>query len=93
MTWILPPHYTSSKLLPSSLSSYSQYDAQSRKGAITYSLLRQCGGKNEEVQKDAITIDGDRIRTTESNNLACIQAKDRSTGRLEVASCIRVAEV
>ncbi|PSS30358.1 Nuclear pore complex protein [Actinidia chinensis var. chinensis] len=93
VTWILPPHYTSSKLLPSSLSSYSQYDAQSRKGAITYSLLRQCGGKNEEVQKDAITIDGDRIRTTESNNLACIQAKDRSTGRLEVASCIRVAEV
>ncbi|KAF5943412.1 hypothetical protein HYC85_017489 [Camellia sinensis] len=93
MTWILPPHYTSSNLLPSSLSSYSQYDAQSHKGTISYSLLRQYGGKNEEVQKDAISIDGDRIRTMESNNLACIQAEDRSTGRLEVASCIRVAEV
>ncbi|KAL7256965.1 hypothetical protein ACSBR1_010830 [Camellia fascicularis] len=93
MTWILPPHYTSSNLLPSSLSSYSQYDAQSHKGTISYSLLRQYGGKNEEVQNDAISIDGDRIRTMESNNLACIQAEDRSTGRLEVASCIRVAEV
>ncbi|XP_028091019.1 nuclear pore complex protein GP210 isoform X1 [Camellia sinensis] len=93
MTWILPPHYTSSNLLPSFLSSYSQYDAQSHKGTISYSLLRQYGGKNEEVQKDAISIDGDRIRTMESNNLACIQAEDRSTGRLEVASCIRVAEV
>ncbi|KAL7213703.1 hypothetical protein ACSBR2_016266 [Camellia fascicularis] len=93
MTWILPPHYTSSNLLPSSLSSYSQYDAQSHKGTISYSLLRQYGGKNEEVQKDAISIDGDRIRTMESNNLACIQAEDRSTGRLEIASCIRVVEV
>ncbi|CAL5434444.1 unnamed protein product [Camellia sinensis] len=77
MTWILPSHYTSSNLLPSSLSSYSQYDAQSHKGTISYSLLRQYGGKNEEVQKDAISIDGDRIRTMESNNLACIQAEDR----------------
>ncbi|KAF5943411.1 hypothetical protein HYC85_017488 [Camellia sinensis] len=93
MTWILPPHYTSSNLLPSSLSSCSQYDAQSHKGTISYSLLRQYGGKNEEVQKDAISIDGDGIRTMDSNNLACIQAEDRSTGRLEVASCIRVAEV
>ncbi|KAL6960548.1 hypothetical protein U1Q18_038311 [Sarracenia purpurea var. burkii] len=93
MTWILPPHYTSSNLLPSSLSSYSQHNTKSRKRAISYSLLRQYGGKNEEVQKDAISIDGDRIRTMESNNLACVQAKDRSTGRVEVASCIRVAEV
>ena len=92
VTWILPPHYTSSKLLPSSLNSYSHYDAQSRKGAITYSLLRQCGGNNEDVQKDAISIDGDRIRPTEGINLAWIQAKDTSTGRLEVSSCIRVAE-
>ena len=92
VTWILRPHYTSSKLLPSSLNSYSHYDAQSRKGAITYSLLRQCGWKNEDVQKDAISIDGDRIRPTEGINLAWIQAKDTSTGRLEVSSCIRVAE-
>ncbi|XAR51910.1 hypothetical protein NMG60_11006706 [Bertholletia excelsa] len=93
ITWILPPHYTSSSLLPSSLSSYGQYDTQSRKGAISYSLLRQCGGKNDDVQNNAISIDGDRIRTKESNNLACVQAKDRSSGRIEVASCIRVAEV
>uniref|UniRef100_A0A5B7BTW7 BIG2 domain-containing protein n=1 Tax=Davidia involucrata TaxID=16924 RepID=A0A5B7BTW7_DAVIN len=93
ITWILPPYYTTSNLLPSSSNSYSQRDTQSRKGTITYSLLRECGGKNEEVQKDAISIDGGRIKTMESNNLACIQAKDRSTGRTEVASCVRVAEV
>lgn len=92
VTWILPPHYTSSSLLPSS-SSYSQFDTRSRKGPISYSLLRQYGGKNEEAQKDVISIDGDKIRTTESNTLACIQANDRTTGRVEVASCIRVAEV
>lgn len=93
VTWILPPHYTSSSLLPSSSSSYSQFDTRSRKGPISYSLLRQYGGKNEEAQKDVISIDGDKIRTTESNTLACIQANDRTTGRFEVASCIRVAEV
>ncbi|KAF7130117.1 hypothetical protein RHSIM_Rhsim10G0015700 [Rhododendron simsii] len=93
VTWILPPHYTSSSLLPSSSSSYSQFDTRSRKGPISYSLLRQYGGKNEEAQKDVVSIDGDKIRTTESNTLACIQANDRTTGRVEVASCIRVAEV
>ncbi|KAK9272744.1 hypothetical protein L1049_003121 [Liquidambar formosana] len=93
MTWILPPHYITSSLLPSSSESYSQWDGQSQKGTITYSLSRKCGGKNEEVQKDAISIDGDRIKTTESNNLACIQAKDHTTGKVEIASCVRVAEV
>ncbi|MED6133436.1 hypothetical protein PIB30_028200 [Stylosanthes scabra] len=34
-----------------------------------------------------------RIKTTASNNLACIQAKDRNTGRTEIASCVKVAEV
>ncbi|XP_059670096.1 nuclear pore complex protein GP210 isoform X2 [Cornus florida] len=93
MTWILPSHYTTSSLLPSSSNSISQWDTQRRKGTITYSVLKECGGRNEEVQKDAISIDGDRIKTLESDNLACIQAKDKSTGRIEVASCVRVAEV
>ncbi|KAA8548147.1 hypothetical protein F0562_004591 [Nyssa sinensis] len=93
MTWILPPHYTTSNILPSSSNSYSQRDTQSRKATISYSLLREFGGKNEEVQKDAISIDGDRIKTMESSSLACIQAKDRLTGRTEVASCVRIAEV
>ncbi|CBI34863.3 unnamed protein product, partial [Vitis vinifera] len=92
ITWVLPPYYTTSSLLPSSSESYGQWDL-SRKGTITYSLLRSCGGKNEEVQKDAISIDRDRIKTTESNNLACIQAKDRTTGKTGIASCVRVAEV
>ncbi|MED6170545.1 hypothetical protein PIB30_032004 [Stylosanthes scabra] len=49
--------------------------------------------KNEALQKDDMFIDGDRIKTTASNNLACIQAKDRNTGRTEIASCVKVAEV
>ncbi|KAF8399768.1 hypothetical protein HHK36_015638 [Tetracentron sinense] len=92
MTWVLPPFYTTSILLPASSESYNQWDSHSRKGAITYSLLRHYGGKNEEVQQNAISIDGSRIKTTESNNLACIQAKDRTTGKIEIASCVRVAE-
>ncbi|KDP46416.1 hypothetical protein JCGZ_10256 [Jatropha curcas] len=92
ITWVLPPHYITSSILPFSLESHGQWDGQSRKGTITYSLLRSCE-KNEVWQKDAISIDGDRIKTMESNNLACIQAKDRTTGRIEIASCVRVAEV
>lgn len=92
VTWVLPPYYTTSSLLPSSSEFYSQRDL-SRKGTITYSLLRSCGGKDEEVLKDSISIVGDRIKTTVSNNLVCIQAKDRATGKTEIASCVRVAEV
>ncbi|KAJ9135376.1 hypothetical protein P3X46_032567 [Hevea brasiliensis] len=92
ITWILPPHYITSSILPSCLESHGLSDCQSRKGTITYSLLRSCE-KNEVWQKDAISIDGDRIKTMESTNLACIQAKDRTTGRIEIASCVRVAEV
>lgn len=93
MTWILPPHYTTTSLLPSSSESHSQWDSQSRKKAISYSVLRICGGMNEVVPKDTIFIDGDRIRTTESNNLACIQAKDSTSGKVEIAACLRVAKV
>ncbi|KAK4272113.1 hypothetical protein QN277_020709 [Acacia crassicarpa] len=93
ITWILPPHYTSTSLLPSSSESYTQLDSQSRKGIINYSLLRNFGERSDALQKDSIYIEGDRIKTTASNNLACIQAKDRTTGRTEIASCVKVAEV
>ncbi|KAK2365493.1 nuclear pore complex protein GP210 [Trifolium repens] len=91
ITWILPPHYTSTSLLPSSSESYAQYDGQNHKGTIKYSLLSSTD-KNA-LQNDAVFIDGDKIKTSESNNLACIQAKDRTTGRIEIASCVKVSEV
>lgn len=90
-TWILPPYYTTTSLLPSSFESYTQRGGQNRKGTIKYSLLTS--SDTNALQKDAVFIDGDRIKTTESNNLACIQAKDRTTGRIEIASCVKVAEV
>uniref|UniRef100_A0A2P2KNT8 Uncharacterized protein MANES_17G112100 n=1 Tax=Rhizophora mucronata TaxID=61149 RepID=A0A2P2KNT8_RHIMU len=93
ITWLLPPHYVTSGLLLSSLESKGNWDGRTHKRTITYSLLRSCGDKNEVWPKDGISIDGDRIKTTESNNLACIQAKDRTTGKMEIASCVRVAEV
>lgn len=93
ITWILPPHYTTTSLLPSSSESYGQADGQSHKGTIIYSLLRNFHEMNEVVQKDVISIDKDRIKTTDSNNIVCIQAKDRTTGRTEIAACIKVVEV
>ncbi|TYI63709.1 hypothetical protein E1A91_D09G035200v1 [Gossypium mustelinum] len=92
ITWLLPPHYTTSSILPSSAESHGQKDGQNRKGSIIYSLLRNCEEATEASQR-AVSIDGDKIKTEESNNLACIQAKDRITGRTEIASCVRVAEV
>jgi nuclear pore complex protein Nup210 len=89
ITWLLPPHYTTSSLLPLSSLSYSQGEGQSRKGTISYSILREISGKNEE----AVSIDSTRIITGDSNTLACIHAKDRLTGRIEVASCVKVAEI
>ncbi|KAK7266029.1 hypothetical protein RIF29_18668 [Crotalaria pallida] len=92
ITWILPPHYTTTSLLPSSSESYTQFNSQNPKGTINYSLLRGLE-KNDALQTDAISIDKDRIKTAASNNVACIRAKDRTTGRTEIASCIKVAEV
>ncbi|XP_021760201.1 nuclear pore complex protein GP210-like isoform X1 [Chenopodium quinoa] len=87
ITWVLPPHYTTSDLLPPYSNSQKTKDNQSQ--TVAYSLLG-CSGKNVE---GVISISGHSITTTESNNLACIQAKDLSIGRIEVASCVRVAEV
>ncbi|XVF14043.1 hypothetical protein REPUB_Repub09cG0022600 [Reevesia pubescens] len=92
ITWILPPHYTTSSILPSSTESHGQRVSQSRKGSVIYSLLRNWE-EVTDVSQHAVFIDGDKIKTKESNNLACIQAKDRITGRTEIASCVRVAEV
>ncbi|KAL8043788.1 hypothetical protein ABFX02_08G007800 [Erythranthe guttata] len=91
-TWAIPPHYTSSDLLPYSSHAYKKGDSSSDKG-IDYSLLGHCKRKTEDVRNDDIYIDGAKIVTKDSGNLACIQAKDRSTGRTEVASCVRVSEV
>ncbi|KZV46427.1 nuclear pore membrane glycoprotein 210-like [Dorcoceras hygrometricum] len=93
MTWILPPHYTSSDLLPLFSHGYSKGDPQSDKVAIAYSLLGHYNGKTEEVQDAAIHIKGAKIITKGFDNLVCIQSKDRSTGRTEVASCVKVTEV
>ena len=41
----------------------------------------------------SISLDGAHIRTSERKDLACIQARDRRTGRTEIAVCVRVAEV
>ncbi|OMO69335.1 Bacterial Ig-like, group 2 [Corchorus olitorius] len=92
ITWVLPPHYTTSSILPLSTEAHGQRDGQSRKGRIMYSLLRNWE-ETSELSQHAVSIDGDKIKTIESNNLACIQAKDRHTGRTEIASCVRVAEV
>ncbi|KAL6532745.1 hypothetical protein OROGR_013705 [Orobanche gracilis] len=91
ITWILPPYYTTTSLLPSSSEAYAQYDGQNHKRTIKYSLLSSTD-KNA-LQKDAVFVDGDRIKTSESNDLACIQAKDRTTGRIEIASCVKVSMV
>ncbi|KAF5204727.1 Nuclear pore membrane glycoprotein [Thalictrum thalictroides] len=93
ITWVLPPFYTTSNLLPGSSELYSQWDSFNQKGTVVYSLLRTCGGKNGEIQQDAISINGGKIRTLESDYLGCIQALDRTSGRIEIASCVRVAEV
>ncbi|CAN4082059.1 unnamed protein product [Withania somnifera] len=90
ITWILPPHYTTSALLPSDSKTFSKGDPSL--GKVIYSILRDCRRK-AELEEDDILIDGSRIRTKESGNLACIQAKGRSNGRVEIASCVKVAEV
>lgn len=89
ITWIFPPFYTSSDCLPSSTDSNVLLHSRDRKRSIIYSVLKACGrGEN-----DAIVIDGSKIITRESNGLACIQANDQTTGRTEIASCVRIAEV
>lgn len=90
ITWILPSYYASSDLLPLSSHAYSKGGSLSDKG-IAYSLLGQGKRKIDEV--DDLCIDGAKIVTKESGHVACILAKDKATGRTEVASCVRVSEL
>jgi nuclear pore complex protein Nup210 len=92
ITWILPPFYTSSSLLPGSANSLGESDSCDLENSIGYSLLRG-GGRSGSMIQDSSIIDGSKITTGESNAVDCIQAKDHATGRTEIASCIRVAEV
>ncbi|KAI3985657.1 hypothetical protein MKX01_033940 [Papaver californicum] len=80
ITWILPLFYMTSNLLPES---YNQGVPQGRKGT----------GRMQRYTKMLFLLKGARIKTSDSGNLGCIQAKDRTTGRAEIASCVRVAEV
>ncbi|KAH7441880.1 hypothetical protein KP509_03G060400 [Ceratopteris richardii] len=84
-TWLLPPNYISSSLLPQS--SETMDISMHGKRSISYTLLQSC--------KDSarIYLDGTHIRTTEINDMACVKARDRRTGRSEIAVCVRVAEV
>jgi len=91
MTWLFPPFYTTTSLLPRS-DSLGEPDSLDLGSSVGYSLLRGSGRSGSVIQ-DASIIDGNKIRTGESNAVDCIQAKDHSTGRTEIASCLRVAEV
>jgi len=92
MTWVLPPFYTSSGLLPSSSEPQKHRDGQSHRGNIVYSILKDCSSR-ADFERDTISINGGSVKTTDRNNVACIQAKDRTSGRIEIAACVRVAEV
>lgn len=93
ITWVLPPFYTSSDLLPgATVSNLHLHSRNNKRSTTTYSLLKACSGI-ELSKQDAIVIEGSKIRTWESNEVACIQVKDLITGRTEIASCVRIAEV
>ncbi|ESQ46942.1 hypothetical protein EUTSA_v10027618mg [Eutrema salsugineum] len=92
MTWVLPPFYTSSSLLPSSLEPLKHRDGQSHRVNIVYSILKDCSSR-ADFERDTISINGQSVKTTDSDNVACIQAKDRTSRRIEIAACVRVAEV
>uniref|UniRef100_K3ZPX0 BIG2 domain-containing protein n=1 Tax=Setaria italica TaxID=4555 RepID=K3ZPX0_SETIT len=92
ITWLFPPFYTTTSLLPRSANSLGEPDSLDLESSVGYSLLRGSGRGGSAIQ-DASIIDGSKIRTGESNAVDCIQAKDYSTGRTEIASCLRVAEV
>ncbi|KAH9331454.1 hypothetical protein KI387_003562, partial [Taxus chinensis] len=88
ITWLLPPFYTTSDLLPEWTEPSFRRDSRSHKGHVIYSIL-----KANATEDEAISIQGGRIKTSERNTIACIEAKDRTTGRFDIAACVRVAEV
>ena len=92
ITWLFPPFYTTTDLLPRPINSFGEPDSHDLESTIVYSLLRS-SGRSDPAMQNANAIDGSKIRTGESNALDCIQAKDHSTGRIVIASCLRIAEV
>lgn len=86
-TWLLPPNYKTSSLLPQCTDSGLD-STTSGKRSIVYSML-------QDSSRDSVSIslEGAHIKTSERQDVACVQARDRRTGRSEVAVCLRVAEV
>lgn len=83
ITWLLPPFYSMSHLLPS-------------RGGLTYTMLGPCkrnGALIKQEIEETISIEGSRVMTGRNDDLGCIQVKDQGTGREEIAACIRVAKV
>eukprot|EP00256_Glycine_max_P056223 XP_014623701.1 uncharacterized protein LOC100812621 isoform X2 [Glycine max] len=74
-----------------------------RESGIPYAIVRPCALTEEPAGANLILDQGDNITKYQekvaskskkkSNNLACIQAKDRTTGRTEIASCVKVVEI
>lgn len=86
-TWLLSPNFKTSNILPQSSDSVGDATAPGKRN-IVYSVLQESGRDGE-----GISVDGGHIKTSERNEIACVQARDRRTGRSEVAVCVRVAEV
>lgn len=66
------------------------YSYNWQKGKVIYSVMKVCGDK---VHQNPFKIDGTKVKTFHSNSIGCIQATDGTTGRTEIASCVKVAEV
>lgn len=89
-TWVLPPSYISSSVLPQLKNPVPGFSDPGRSGgSVIYSVMHEgCNDGN------AITLtESGVIHTSEKTDLACIHARDRSTGRSEIAACVRVAEI
>ncbi|XP_074574231.1 nuclear pore complex protein GP210 [Curcuma longa] len=89
ITWIFPPFFTTSVLLPRFSDPYRQLDSHR---SFSYSILRACTS-TDNLKHQGITIDEGKITTRESKDIACVLAKDHATSRKEIACCVRVAEV
>lgn len=89
-TWVLPPSYSSSPLLLQRERPVPEFSDPGRGGgSVTYSVMHQSIN-----DANVITLmESGTIQTSEKTEVACIHARDRSTGRSEVAACVRVAEV
>ncbi|CAK9273031.1 unnamed protein product [Sphagnum jensenii] len=93
-TWVLPPDYTSSPLLPQRTKHFPvRTDALSSGHNIVYSVMHVSKLEGDNDAGVVAILDKGRVHTSERMDVACIHARDHSTGRSEIATCIRVAEV